>query len=147
VKPRRWFARDTNSLISPPRHYKRPGHDLCVPGHIPVTWLYRSWAASNALGLLTVEVCGKTLAELTEVAGCSPQYIQVRVQTVRFKKKVEPAEPKVIEDRPRIPLGPIATAWAQRRAEAREARPPAVANEKPPEERFEERVMMSWGLG
>lgn len=95
-----WNANDTNrhgydrygrtaGRLKSGSSYKRPGHDLCIDGHVPIVWgstgadpFGKSMHASLPSGAVR-----SALAELESMHGRKPKQIEVKVQMVQFTTK------------------------------------------------------------
>jgi hypothetical protein len=159
-----WYIKDTHSLSNwrTADSYRRPGHELCTAGHVPVTWLYQSDRGVNLLGVMTGWARDEALSELARIGGQPAEYVEVLVQPVWVKKKKStPLPPKPPE--PKIPLGPLSSSlgenWKGMRPvkvvdrrgglverEQRTYVPPPTQERRQQPDDWAKRYIMTWGL-
>jgi hypothetical protein len=151
--------KDTNALLSPKAAaaYKRPGRDLCPPGHVPVAWCYYSDSRRNLLGMLPLATCEEAFAELEQMAG-GVALLEAEAMVLPVELPPDPEQERIARERAeerrlqeereraaRPPPGPIARAFrggSFRRSSESPPAPPAVPAPAPPRKRY----IMSWGL-
>jgi hypothetical protein len=75
----------TNARQKSGGSYKRPGHDLCVEGHVPLIWGYKGQDGYAMYGSLPGAIVKAALSELEALRGGKPEKIEVRVQMVRLR--------------------------------------------------------------
>lgn len=65
--------------------YKRPGHDLCREGHVPIVWGYEGQDGYSMHASPPAAIVKSALSELEQRGGSKPTQVEVTVQMIWLK--------------------------------------------------------------